>query len=203
MQSDSPCVRIVDDDQAIRKLLTILVESWGYSSRAYASAEHFMSEDRLSDPGCVLVDLEMPGASGAELVGWLIQQPDPLPAIVVTGSGSVRSAVQCLKTGATEFLEKPIDRKALLDQIRGSVALDASQRILRQRMAVLRQYYASLSPREQQVIQYLAEGLSTKQIAGKLGLASKTVEHLRGRVMTKMHAESLADVVRAVVELGR
>jgi len=203
MQSDSPCVRIVDDDQAIRKVLTILVESWGYSSRAYVSAEHFMSEDRLSDPGCVLVDLEMPGASGTELVGWLIQQPDPLPAIVVTGRGSVRSAVQCLKTGATEFLEKPIDRKALLDQIRGSVALDASQRILRQKMAVLRQYYASLSPREQQVIQYLAEGLSTKQIAGKLGLASKTVEHLRGRVMTKMHAESLADVVRAVVELGR
>ena len=85
MQSDSPCVRIVDDDQAIRKLLTILVESWGYSSRAYASAEHFMSEDRLSDPGCVLVDLEMPGASGAELVGWLIQQPDPLPAIEKRG----------------------------------------------------------------------------------------------------------------------
>ncbi len=203
MQSDSPCVRIVDDDQAIRKLLTILVESWGYSSRAYVSAEHFMSEDRLSDPGCVLVDLEMPGPSGTELVGWLIQQPDPLPAIVLTGSGSVRSAVQCLKSGATEFLEKPIDRKALLDQIRGCVALDASQRILRQRMAVLRQYYASLSPREQQVIQYLAEGLSTKQIAGRLGLASKTVEHHRGRVMTKMHAKSLADVVRAVVDLGR
>ncbi len=203
MQIAPVCIRIVDDDPAIRKLLAIFVESFGYSSRAYTSAEHFMSEDQLSDPGCVLIDVVMPGINGAVLVEWLNRHSDPLPTIVVTGCGSVESAVLCMKCGATDFLEKPIDRTTLLDKIRGAVMLDANQRVLRQRLAVLRQRYATLSPREQQVAQYLAEGLSTKQIAGKLGLASKTVEHHRARVMKKMHAESLAEIVRALVTLGR
>ena len=202
MEEKSACIRIVEDDAAIRKLLGILISSQGYLTRIYESAERFMMEDGLSDPGCVLIDLELPGISGVELVTWISGQKDPLPTIVVTGNGNVQAAVRCLKSGATEFVEKPFDRADLLNKIQSAVTLDENQRAVRQRLSVLRKNYGSLSKREKEVINYLAEGLSSKQVAGKLGLAAKTVEHCRARIMEKMHAESFAEIVRAIVELG-
>lgn len=202
MQDNSAYIRIVEDDTAIRKLLGLLISSQGFEIRLYESAERFMTEDSLSDPGCVLIDLGLPGISGVELVSWISQHEDPLPTIVVTGNGNVQAAVRCLKSGATEFVEKPFDRADLLNKVHSAVVLDENQRIVRRRLAVLRENYDSLSTRERQVIKYLAEGLSSKQVAGKLGLAVKTVEHCRARIMEKMHAESFAEIVRAIVELG-
>jgi two-component system response regulator FixJ len=202
MEEKFACIRIVEDDDAIRKLLGILISSEGYPTRLYESAERFMTEDSLSDPGCVLIDLELPGISGIELVTWISLQTEPLPTIVVTGNGNVQAAVRCLKSGATEFVEKPFDRLDLLSKIQSTVEIDKSQRAARLRLADLRGKYGSLSTREQEVIRYLAEGLSSKQVAGKLGLAAKTVEHCRARIMEKMQAESFAEIVRAIVELG-
>lgn len=197
-----PCVRIVEDEAGTRKLFAILVENDGFSCRAYESAEQFMAHDNLADPGCVLVDLELNGLGGAELVRWISLQSNPLPSIVVTGYGSARSAVQCLKSGALDFLEKPIDSDRLLELIRGAVETDAELRSRRYRLAEIRHLYENLSPREKQVMLAVSQGLSTKLIATQLGIAAKTVEHHRGRVMTKMKVDSVAELVRAVVELN-
>ncbi len=202
MQDNLTWVRIVDDEPAIRKLLMTLVESIGFSPRAYESAEQFMSKDCLTDPGCVLVDLGLKDISGADLVAWISQQPTPLPTIVVSGQGSIQSAVECLKSGAVDFIEKPIDPARLLAVVTETVASDARKRVADQHLAETRLKYAKLSTREQQVLSLLAEGLSTKQIAARLDLSPKTVEHHRAHVMQKMQSNSLAEVIKAFVSLG-
>lgn len=202
MQDKSAWVRIVEDEPAIRKLLITLVQSIGYSARSYESAEQFMSEDRLTDPGCVLVDLGLKDMSGTDLIAWIHQQPAPLPTIVVSGRGSIQSAVECLKKGAVDFIEKPVDPARLLAVVGDAVARDASGRAASQQLAETRLRYSRLSAREQQVLSFLAEGLSTKQIAARLELSSKTVEHHRAHVMQKMQSNSLAEVVKAFVSLG-
>lgn len=195
-------VRIVEDEPAIRKLLMTLVQSSGFEVRAYESAEQFMSEDRLTDPGCVLIDLGLKNISGTDLISWINQQPAPLPTIVVSGQGSIQSAVECLKNGAVDFIEKPVDPTRLLAVVGDAVARDASGRAASQQLAETRLRYSRLSPREQQVLSFLAEGLSTKQIAAQLDLSAKTVEHHRAHVMQKMQSTSLAEIVRAYVSLG-
>lgn len=197
-----PCIRIVEDEPGTRKLLAILIDGCGFSSRSYESAEQFMAEDSLSEPGCVLVDLELSGLSGTDLVRWISQHPSPLPTIVVTGYGSAQSAVQCLKSGAVDFLEKPIDSARLLELVRSAVELDARLRLSRQHVAELSLRVQTLSPREKQVMLCVCRGLSTKEIAGELGIAAKTVEHHRAQVMSKMEAGSIAELVKAVVDLG-
>ena len=202
MQDNLAWVRIVEDEPAIRKLLMTLVQSIGFSARAYESAEQFMSEDCLTDPGCVLVDLGLKDISGAALITWISRQPASLPTIVVSGQGSIQSAVECLKSGAVDFLEKPVDPARLLAVVSEAVVKDADARVASQHLAETRLRYARLSAREQQVLSFLAEGLSTKQIAGLLELSSKTVEHHRAHVMQKMQSSSLAEVVKAYVSLG-
>ena len=202
MQDNLVWIRIVEDEPAIRKLLMILVQSIGFSARAYESAEQFMSDDCLTDPGCVLVDLGLKDVSGADLIAWISRQPTPLPTIVVSGQGSIQSAVECLKSGAVDFLEKPVDPARLQVVVGEAVARNANDRVASQRLAETRLRYAKLSNREQQVLSFLAEGLSSKQIAAQLGLSSKTVEHHRAHVMQKMQSNSLAEVVKAYVSLG-
>lgn len=202
MQTDRPCVRIVEDESAVRKLFSLLMESSGFDSRCYESAEQFISDDQLSEPGCVLVDLELDGLSGMDLVDWINQQPNHLPTIVITGHGSTQSAVRCLKSGALDFVEKPVDNSALMELVHHAVELDASQRVAWHRLTELKRRYATLTSREQQVLICLAEGLRTKQVAAQLGIAPKTAEHHRGSVMKKMNASSVAELVKAFVDLG-
>lgn len=202
MQTASPCVRIVEDEPDIRKLLSLLVEAGGFSSRAYESAERFISEDNLSEPGCILIDLKLPVMSGVELFHWIRSQPIPLPTIIVTGHGTIAKAVQCLKGGAADFIEKPIDSVELISLVLRAVAIDANQRATRESMADVAERYESLSLRQKQVMVCLSQGLSSKQIASRMGVTTKTVEKHRGLVMQKMHAVSLAEVVRAALELN-
>lgn len=202
MPNSQAWVRIVEDEPAIQKLLMTLVQSIGFSARAYESAEQFMSHDCLTEPGCVLVDLALNGISGADLIAWINRQPVPLPTIVVSGQGSIQSAVECLKSGADDFIEKPIDPARLLAVVSEAIDKDASGRITRQQLAEARSRYARLSAREQQVLTFLAQGLSNKQIAARLELSSKTIEHHRAHVMQKMQSNSLAEVVKAYVSLG-
>lgn len=202
MHNEPPCIRIIDDEPAVRKLLAALAGSIGFSVRTYESAEQFMATDRLSDPGCVLVDLGLKGISGKELVGWISRQPVSLPTIVVSGQGSIQLAVECLKNGASDFLEKPFDSARLLTVVRDVVAADADNRVASELKENIRSRYSKLSLREQQVLSCLADGMSNKQIAGQLGLSSKTVEHHRAHMMQKMQTNSLAEVVKAFVSLG-
>ena len=201
MQAGSACIRIVEDEPAVLSTLQTVVESIGFTTRLYDSAERFISEDCLSDHGCVLMDLGLKGMSGIELVRWINHHPAPLPIVVVTGQGSIQMAVDCLKSGAIEFLQKPVDIETLLKTVRDAVATDAGNCASRQLLADLRNRYSQLSSREQEVLRYLADGLSTKQIAAKLNLSSKTIEHHRASVMQKMQSTSLAEVVRAFVML--
>ena len=202
LQTDRPCVRIVEDESAVSRLFSLLMESSGFESRCYKSAEQFISDDELSEPGCVLIDLELGGLSGVDLIDWINRQPNHPPTIVVTGRGSTQSAVKCLKSGALDFVEKPVDSSALMELVQQAVELDASQRVGRRQLTELKRLYATLSPREQQVLICLAEGLSTKQIAGRLDIAPKTAEHHRGAVMKKMNTTSVAELVKAFVKLG-
>ncbi len=197
-----PCIRIVEDEAQVRNLLFRLATSFGYSSRTFSTAEQFIEDDDVSEPGCVLVDLTLPGMNGVELVKWISQQSLPLSCIVVTGFGDIQTAVQCLKVGAVDFLEKPVDSEALLKTLNNAISADAAQRTTYQRAIDLKNQFAMLTAREQQVFTYLAEGLSSKQISYRLKLSSRTVEKYRGQVMKKLGFDSLADLIRAAVQIG-
>ncbi len=202
MDNSPVCIRIIDDDASVRLFITRLVESNGYSSRRYGTAEQFMAEDNVSDPGCVLIDLDLPGLNGADLVKWINCQPKVLPSIVVTGNGTVPVAVQCLNQGAIDFLEKPINADSLLRSVRRAVDFDAEHRQAKVRLENFKRDYESLSEREKQTLAFLSQGLASKQIARQLDISVRTVEKHRINAMKKMHVDSVAEVVRAVIELG-
>lgn len=198
----APCVRIVDDEPAIRKLLGQIIAQCGLRFRCFETAEQFMSDDDLDQPGCVLIDLSLNGIRGEDLVLWISKQSNPLPTIIITGSGSALLAVKCIKGGASDYLEKPVNPLELLKRIQQAVEQDARQRVLTRHVAIHRERFETLSPRERSVLQYLAQGLSSKQIAVQLDLSTRTIELHRAHVMHKMHLESVADAVKVVLELG-
>lgn len=202
MQNHAACIRIIDDDPAVRLFITRLIESSGYATRRYGSAEQFMSEDDASEPGCVLIDVDLPGLNGTDLVEWIGRRAYVIPTIVVTGNGTVPVAVQCLKLGAIDFLEKPINSAMLLDSVGRAVKLDAEQRTDNARLGDYQRDYLTLSDREKEVLALLSQGLISKQIARQLQLSVRTVEKHRINVMKKMHADTVADVVRAYIKLG-
>ncbi len=198
---EAPCVRIVDDEPAIRRLLGQIIAQCGLRFRCFETAEQFMSDDDLDQPGCVLIDLKLNGLSGEDLVLWISKQSNPLPTIVITGHGSALLAVKCIKGGASDYLEKPVNPLELLTRVQQAVEQDAQQRVLTRHVAILRERFETLSPREKSVLQLVAEGLSSKQIAFQLGLSTRTIELHRAHVMHKMQLESIADVVKIAFEL--
>ncbi len=202
MHTPPPCIRIIDDDPSIRLFVTRLIEANGFATRRYAAAEQFMAEDAPSEPGCVLIDLDLPGLNGTDLVEWIGRRPLVLPTIVVTGFGTVPTAVQCLKLGALDFLEKPIHSEMLLNSVRRAVCLNAVQRQASNSLDDLKRDYATLSAREKQVLTFMTQGLVSKQIASHLGISIRTVEKHRLSVMKKMHVDSMAELVRAFIRLG-
>lgn len=196
---DSAQVHVVDDDPAVRDSLCFLLESAGFAVRTYASAVEFLAEaPRLRD-GCVLTDVRMPDIDGLTLQRRLAELGNRVPVIVMTGHGDVPIAVEALKTGASDFLEKPFDDQHLLRAI--GVALEASEaaRVRRESEDALRARLESLTPREREVLDRLVGGLPNKTIAHDLGTSPRTVEVQRARVMEKMGARSLADLVRMML----
>ena len=189
-------VYIVDDDAAILDSLKILVESEGYRAVAFASALEFLASDAPAAlDGCLIADVRMPGMSGLELQEELNARGAKLPVIIMTGHGDVPLAVSAMKAGAVDFLEKPFDEEALLDSIRRAIekpAVDESVRQTLERMA-------ALTPRENEVLDLLVLGRANKVIAYELSISPRTVEIHRARVMDKMGARSLAELVRMVL----
>ncbi len=201
MRSD-PTVFVVDDDQAIRSSLKWLIESVGLKVEVYATADEFMHDYYPGRAGCLLLDVRMPGMSGLELQEHLVQRQIHIPVIIITGHGDVPMAVRAMKAEAVDFIEKPFNDELLLESIRKALIVDEKQRGLQSQRADIASRLAHLTPREHEVMEMVTEGRSNKEIALDLGVSAKTVEAHRARVMEKMEAGSLAELVRMVLAAG-
>jgi FixJ family two-component response regulator len=201
MADVTPTVFVVDDDISVRESLELLIASAGWRAETFASARDFLARPRAALPCCLVLDVSLPGLNGLELQQQLGERTD-MPIIFITGYGDVPMSVQAMKAGAVEFLTKPFKDDVLLNAIRG--AIERSRTALRQdsEMRVLRDCYASLTPREREVMAWVVSGLLNKQVGGELGISEITVKAHRGQVMRKMKADSLPDLVTMAARLG-
>ena len=201
MPDITPIVFVVDDDVSVRESLELSIRTAGWTPETFASAQGFLSRPRATVPCCLVLDVRLPGLSGLELQQQLAERTD-MPIIFITGHGDVPMSVQAMKAGAVEFLTKPFKDDVLLNAIRG--AIERSRTALRQdsEMRVLRDCYASLTPREREVMALVVSGLLNKQVGGELGISEITVKAHRGQVMRKMRADSLPDLVTMAARLG-
>lgn len=202
MSAPGPVIRVVDDDDAFRTAVTRLLHAAGYAVRAYASAGDFLLAEENPVPGCVLLDLRMPGPDGLDLQAALARRGAPLPIIFLTGHGDIAASVRAMKGGAEDFLTKPVKREALLSAIRDAIGRDENRRESREQLQEIRRRYEALSPRERSVLDHVVAGRLNKQIASAIGASERTVKAHRARVMSKMGASSVAELVRAIDRLG-
>lgn len=193
-------VFIVDDDQAVRKSLEMLFESMDMAVETFPSARDFLSQYSPDRPGCLVLDVRMPGMGGLELQRHLRDNGIHIPVIIITGHGDVPIAVRALKDGAVEFLEKPFSKQLLLEHVQAALLRDARRRRETAHKAGILERLALLSDREREVMDLVVAGKVSKQIALELGISKKTVDVHRGRVMQKMQVESLAELVELAVE---
>ena len=195
-----PTVFIVDDDQAVARSLAWLIGSVQLKVEIFASAQAFLDGYDGAKSGCLVLDVRMPGLSGLELQERLAAQRIRVPIIFITGHGDVQMAVRAVQAGAFDFVEKPFNDQDLLDRIQRAIVLDAELREKEAQRAQLRTLFASLTPREREVLDLVVEGMSNKAIANSLGLSAKTVEVHRAKVMDKMHARSVSDLVKLAIQ---
>lgn len=195
MQSEA-IVHIVDDDKAIRDSLTLLMKSVGFESKSYDSAEMFLDEAELDAPGCLIADIRMRGISGLELQQLLNDKGIKMPVIIITGHGDVPVAVQAMKAGAIDFLEKPYDNELLVTRIKQCLSEVSKSQDKSRIIAEAKTYLSRLTPREREVMNLLVAGKHNKIIAKELNISVRTAEAHRAKVMKKLHAESLSDIVR-------
>lgn len=195
-------VFVVDDDVSVRESLELLLRFEGWEPETFASAQEFLNRPRPVVPSCLVLDVFLPGLNGLELQKRVALERTDMPIIFITGHGDVPTSVQAMKAGAVEFLMKPFKHNVLLGAIRES--LDCSRLALAREMEIsaLRNRYASLTHRERQVMALVVSGLLNKQVGGELGISEITVKAHRGRVMQKMQAESLVDLVKISAKLG-
>lgn len=195
-----PTVFIVDDDQAVARSLRWLIESVRLKVETFPSAQAFLDGYDVTSSGCLVLDVRMPGMSGLDLQEILVAQRIHVPIIFITGHGDVQMAVRAVQAGAFDFVEKPFNDQDLLDRIQKAIARDADQRTKDAQRAQLRALFASLTPREREVLDLVVEGMSNKAIANSLGLSAKTVEVHRAKVMDKLHARSISDLVKMAMQ---
>jgi two-component system response regulator FixJ len=191
-----PIVHIVDDDQAIRDSLKFLMKSVGFESQTYESAETFLNQADFDKPGCLVVDIRMQGMSGLELQHVLNGRSIHLPVIVITGHGDIPMAVQAMKEGAVDFLEKPFDNEILVTRIRQCLKEATKKHDKESRKVTAKTKLAQLTPRELEVMNLLVAGKHNKIIANELNISVRTAEAHRAKVMKKLQADSLSDIVR-------
>lgn len=189
-------VYLVDDDPAVRHSLARLLDSAGFRNASFESAEQFLAHRDDLRRGCLLLDVRMPGMSGMELQSKLNGENVPLPVIILTGHADVPMAINALKSGAFDFIEKPFDDEALLARIREAVAADAAQRRDEAYRDQCQRKIATLSPREREILDGLSEGKTVEQIAAHLGISPKTVYMHRSHLMSKTGTDSIASLVR-------
>jgi FixJ family two-component response regulator len=199
---DTPVVFVVDDDISVRESLELLIEASGWQPKTFASAQEFLVHPRVVVPSCLILDVALPDFNGLDLQRRIAVDRSDMPIIFITGYGDVRTSVQAMKAGAIEFLTKPFGDDVLLDAI--CHALEGSRRALENaaKMHALRESYASLTPREREVMVLVVSGLLNKQVGGELGISEITVKAHRGQVMRKMKADSLPALVNMVGRLG-
>ncbi len=190
------CVYVVDDDKAVRDSLALLLKSIGLQAKLFESAQDFLDEYSPDWMGCIILDIRMPGMSGLELQKKLIELQCAMPITFVTGHGDVPMAVEAMQDGAFDFIQKPFRDQELLDRINRALNWDSEHRTEEQRKRAVQQRYATLTPREKEVMDCVVRGLANKVIAMDLDLSQRTVEIHRARVMEKMGSKSLADLVR-------
>lgn len=202
MSSGGPVVRIVDDDESIRRSLSGLLQSVGFCVVTYDSARDFLVLDSPDTPGCLVLDVHLPGLSGLDLQTELAGTDRALPVIFLTGLGDIPMAVRAMKSGAMEFLTKPLDAPALLKAVRHAIDEDCQARIERRSLDELRRRYDSLTPREREVMHRIIAGRLSKQIAAEFGTSESTVKEQRAQVMQKMRAETLVTLALIAKRLG-
>src|SRR5215470_11322875 len=194
--SDRAVVYVVDDDASVRGALADLFDSVGLDTRTYAAAGDFLAAKLVDKPGCIVIDVRLPDMNGLDFHTRLIQQGVRLPVVMITGYGDIPMSVRAMKRGAVDFLPKPFHDQDMLDAVTTAVERDRQRRAVEEGVAQIRQRFATLSAREQQVMLLVTAGKMNKQVAGDLGISEITVKIHRGAAMRKMGARTLADLVR-------
>jgi FixJ family two-component response regulator len=201
MSDDTPIVFVVDDDISVRESLELLISFAGWQPELFVSAVEFLAHPRVSVPNCLILDVSLPDLNGLDLQKLIASDRSDMPIIFITGHGDIPMTVQAMKAGAVEFLTKPFDDELLLSAIQH--ALERSRAALGREVEIqaLRACYASLTSREREVMKLVVAGLLNKQVGSKLEISETTVKAHRGKVMQKMKADSLADLVKMAVRL--
>jgi two-component system, LuxR family, response regulator FixJ len=202
MKERSPVVFIVDDDEAVRNSLRLLLKSVGLAASALPSAQEFLDMYKPAQPGCLVLDVRMPRMSGLELQELLNREGAVIPVIFITGHGDIPMAVEAMQAGAFDFLQKPFRDQQLIDCIQRALEKDRASRTELNERSRIRERLESLTPREREVLALVANGKANKVMAADLGVSQRTVEIHRARVMEKMGASSLAQLVRMVMDHG-
>jgi FixJ family two-component response regulator len=198
----SPVVFIVDDDPAMLKSLSRLLKEEGWPVETYESAEAFLARRNPQAPGCLLLDVTLPGLDGLELQRRLAEAGQALPIVFLTGHGDIPMSVRAIKAGAADFLTKPVAAEALLAAVRAAIAQDAAAREGRADVAQLAERFATLTPREREVLVAVTKGRLNKQIAADLGIVEQTVKFHRARIMERMQAKTAAELMLIAATLG-
>lgn len=202
MSDQTPTVFIVDDDPSVRKALKRLIESVGLEVETLASAQEFLDHEQPDKPSCLVLDVRMPGLSGLDLQDELAARGLNMPIIFITGYGNIPMGVRAMKAGAVDFIEKPFDDQALLDAIHQAIEQDRKARLEQAEIKEILRRVGLLTHRERQVFALVVTGIFNKQIAFELGTSEKTIKVHRARIMQKMQAKSLADLVRLAEKAG-
>jgi FixJ family two-component response regulator len=189
-------VYVVDDDASLRGALEALFDTVGLETRTYATAGDFLAAELADRPGCIVIDVRLPDMNGLDFQTRLVQMGIRLPVVMITGYGNIPMSVRAMKRGAVDFLPKPFHDQDMLDAVMAAIERDRERRAIDSDVAQMKQRFATLSPREQQVMLLVATGKMNKQVAGDLGITEITVKIHRGAAMRKMGARTLADLVR-------
>ena len=201
MLHGTPIVFVVDDDASVRESLELLIESAGWQVETFGTARQFLARPRLPTPNCLVLDVGLPDLDGLELQALVADRTD-MPIIFISGHGDVPMTVRAMKAGAVEFLTKPFNDAVMLDAIATALERSRAAQVAEAELRALRAEYAALSRREREVMLLVTSGLLNKQVGGRLGISEITVKAHRGKVMRKMEAGSLADLVTKAAKLG-
>jgi FixJ family two-component response regulator len=200
--STEPIIHVVDDDTSFRRAVTRLLRAANYQVRDYASASEYISADAAATPGCILLDLRLPGTSGFDLQQSLASREDRLPIIFLTGHGDIPASVRAMKAGAVDFLTKPVQRETLLRAVQSALERDATDRKAQAILRELQARYKALTAREREVLVHVVSGKLNKQIGFALGTSERTIKAHRASIMDKLRVQSVAELTRLARDLG-